>query len=100
MAKTLGIAQAKNQFSSLMKRNRDRIIVTKRGKPFLAIVSMKDLQQLEETDKRRILKRVREIEKATKKFIPYEEFLRGYEKKWGVSLDNAEEPNVRHRTRA
>ncbi|MBI5652535.1 MAG: type II toxin-antitoxin system Phd/YefM family antitoxin [Chloroflexi bacterium] len=91
MAKTLGIAQAKNQFSSLMSRNRDRVLVTRRGKPVGAIVSVKDFKHLEEdAENRQILKRARAIEKATKKYIPLEQFVRDYEKKWGVDLSKVE----------
>jgi len=47
-------------------------------------------KQADELDRRRALERVREIKKRTKKYIPYEEFVREYEKKWGVKLDEVE----------
>ncbi|HZQ09454.1 MAG TPA: hypothetical protein VFD70_22945 [Anaerolineae bacterium] len=47
-------------------------------------------EQLDEAEKQRVLKRVRDIQKRTKKYIPYEEFVREYEKKWGIKLDEVE----------
>lgn len=33
-----------------------------------------------------LLERIRAIEKSTKEYIPFEQFIRDYEKKWGVDL--------------
>ncbi len=93
MSKTVSIAEAKNQLSDLLNRvyyRGERVIVTKRGKPVGALVSAKDLKQLEQLEDRERLRRIHEIEKRTKKYIPYEQFVRDYEKKWGVKLDDVE----------
>lgn len=89
MHKTVSVAEAKNRFSDLLNRviyRHERIVVSKRGKPVGAIVATKDLARLEEMEKRDILKRVRAIKKSTKKYIPFEQVVRNYEKKWGVDL--------------
>ncbi len=101
MEKTVSVAEAKNRFSDLLNRviyRHERIIVSKRGKPVGAIVSTEDLKRLEEMENRRVLKKARAIEKRTKKYIPFEQVVRDYEKKWGVDLglNLPEDPNVRH----
>ncbi len=93
MNKTVSVAEAKNQLSELLNRvhyRGERILVTKRGKPIGALVSARDLEMIEKADKEKTLRRVREIQKRTKKYIPYEQFVRDYEKKWGVKLDEIE----------
>jgi len=93
MEKTVSIAEGKNKFSDLVNRavsHHERIHVSKRGKPIAVIMSLQDLMQIEEREKRRLLKRLKAIEKTTKKYIPYEQFVREYEKKWGVDLDSIE----------
>jgi len=45
---------------------------------------------VDELEKQRILERVREIERRTKKYLTLEEARRAYEKKWGVNLDDIE----------
>jgi prevent-host-death family protein len=100
MDKIVSVAQAKNQFSDLLNRaiyRNERIIVTKRGKPVGAIVSLDAAEQRErEKDPERV-KRIRAIKKRTKKYIPFEQVVRDYEKKWGVDLglDFAGDSNVR-----
>jgi prevent-host-death family protein len=93
MDKTVSVAEAKNNFSDLLNRviyRNERIIVSKHGKPVGALISTADLKLLEELDRQQTLERVREIKKRTKKYIPYEEFIRDYEKKWGIKLDEIE----------
>lgn len=90
MTKTVGVAEAKNQFSDLLDRvarHGERVIVARRGKPVGALVSAADLERLEKLEDRKRLRRVRALEKSTKRYIPLEEFVREYEKKWGVNLD-------------
>jgi prevent-host-death family protein len=101
MEQVVSVSEAEDQFAELLKRvvtRHDRIIVSQRGKTVGALVGKKDLQRLEEMEEReRILKRIRAIEKSTKKYIPYEQFVREYEKKWGVNLAAmiAEDADVR-----
>lgn len=100
MEKTLSIAEAKNKFSDLINRavyRHERITISKRGKPVAVIMSIDDLNQIDEQEKRRLLKRAKAIEKSTKKYIPFEQFVRDYEKKWGVDLglDFTKSGNVR-----
>lgn len=93
MSKSVSVAEAKNNFSDLLNRviyRRERIIVSKHGKPVGALISTQDLERLEELEKQQALARVKEIKKRTKKYIPYQDFLREYEKKWGVKLDDIE----------
>lgn len=93
MNKSVSVAEAKNNFSDLLNRviyRRERIIVSKHGKPVGALISTHDLEQLEELEKQQALARVKEIKKRTKKYIPYQDFVREYEKKWGVKLDDVE----------
>ena len=93
MNKSVSVAEAKNNFSDLLNRviyRRERIIVSKHGKPVGALISTQDLAQLEELEKQQALVRIKEIKKRTKKYIPYQDFLREYEKKWGVKLDDVE----------
>ncbi len=93
MNKSVSVAEAKNNFSDLLNRviyRRERIIVSKHGKPVGALISAQDLQQLEELERQQTLARIKEIKKRTKKYIPFEEFVREYEKKWGVKLDEVE----------
>ena len=89
MAKTVSVAEAKNQFSDLLNRvisRHERVIVAKHGKPVGAIVSTEDLRRLEEMENQRRVKRVRALQKGTKKYVPFEQFVREYEAKWGVDL--------------
>lgn len=89
MEKTVSIAEAKNKFSDLVNRavNRhERINISKRGKPVAVIMSLADSKRLEELEDRERLKHVRALKKSTKKYIPFEQFVRDYEKKWGVDL--------------
>lgn len=93
MNKPISVAEAKNHFSDLLNRviyRREQIIISKHGKPVGALISTADLKRLQELDKRETLKRVKEIKKRTKKYIPLEQAVREYEKKWGIELDNVE----------
>ena len=52
---TVSVAEAKKKFSEFVNRSAFsdcRVIITKRNRPVAAIVSMKDLQNLEQSDKR------------------------------------------------
>ncbi len=100
MEKTVSVAEAKNRFSDLLNRviyRHERIVVSKRGKPVGAIVSSEDLKRLESMEDLERVKRVRALKKSTKKFIPFEQVVRNYEKKWGVDLglDFSKGGNVR-----
>jgi len=89
MDQTVSVAEAKNKFSDLLNRviyRRERIIVTKRGKPVGAIISIEELEQPEREKDRARVKRIRALKKKTKKYIPFEQVVRDYEKKWGVNL--------------
>ncbi len=89
MAKTVSVAEAKNQFSLLLNRvisRHERVIVSKHGRPIGAIISTDDLNRLEAMENKSRVKRVRALEKSTKKYIPFERFVREYEEKWGVDL--------------
>ncbi|TAH53308.1 MAG: type II toxin-antitoxin system Phd/YefM family antitoxin [Chloroflexota bacterium] len=93
MSKSVSVAEAKNNFSDLLNRviyRRERIIVSKHGKPVGALISTKDLEQLEELEKQQAIARIKEIKKRTKKYYTLEEVRREYEKKWGVNLDDIE----------
>ncbi len=53
---TVSVADAKKQFSEYVNRSAFadcRVIITKRSRPVAAIVSMKDLEDLEQGDKRK-----------------------------------------------
>lgn len=53
---TVSVVDAKKQFSEFVNRSafsNCRVIITKRNRPVAAIVSMKDLQHLEQVDKRK-----------------------------------------------
>ncbi len=53
---TVSVVDAKKQFSEFINRcafSNCRVTITKRDRPVAAIVSMKDLQNLEQTDKKR-----------------------------------------------
>lgn len=93
MRKPVSVAEAKNNFSDLLNRviyRRERIIVSKHGKPVGELLSTQDLEQLEELEKQQTLARIKEIKKRTKKYTSYQEFVRQYEKKWGVKLEDVE----------
>jgi prevent-host-death family protein len=93
MSKPVSAAEAKNNFSELLNRviyRRERIIVSKHGRIVGALISAKDLADFEELERQATLAKVREIKKRTKKYIPLDEFIRAYEKKWGVKLDEVE----------
>lgn len=83
MPRTVSVAEAKNQFSDLLNRviyRHERIIISKRGKPVGALISAQEMQQLEEPENRKLLKRAKAVEKATQKYIPFEKFVQAYEK--------------------
>ncbi len=93
MNRTVSVAEAKNQLSDLLNRvlyGRERIIIAKRGKPVGALVSSDDLKKLEELEDRQLLERAHAVQEATEKYIPFDEFVRQYEKKWNVDLDSVE----------
>lgn len=93
MNKSVSVAEAKNHFSDLLNRviyRRERIIVSKHGKPVGALISTDDLKQLEELEKQQALAQIKEIKKRTKKYYTLDEVRREYEKKWGVNLDDIE----------
>lgn len=93
MNKSVSAAEAKNNFSDLLNRviyRRERIVVSKHGKPVGALISTQDLEQLEEFEKQQALARIKEIKKRTKRYYTLEETRREYEKKWGVNLDDIE----------
>ena len=51
MANTVDVGDAKRQFSELMNRvilRRERFLIRRHGKPVVALVSVEDLQRLEE----------------------------------------------------
>jgi|GEM_PF-919800 prevent-host-death family protein len=100
MEKTVSVAEAKNKFSDLLNRviyRHERVKITKRGKLVGVIMSAEDSRRLEEFEDRERVKRVRALKKSTKKYIPFEQVVRNYEKKWGVDLglDFTEGGNVR-----
>jgi len=93
MAITTSVTKAKNEFAKLLGQvihHYERVIVTKRGKPVGVIISIHDLEQREDLENREILRRIRAIRKRTKKFIPFDQVVRDYEKKWGVDLKQVE----------
>ena len=52
MAETMSLASAKARFSELVarvERQQDRVIVTRNGKPAAVVISVDDLESLEET---------------------------------------------------
>ncbi|MGH2860300.1 MAG: type II toxin-antitoxin system Phd/YefM family antitoxin [Solirubrobacteraceae bacterium] len=52
MTETMSLATAKARFSELVdrvERQQDRVIVTRNGKPAAVVISMDDLESLEET---------------------------------------------------
>ena len=56
MNEAYDVAQAKGRLSELFNRaafGRERFVIRKRGKPFAAIVSVSDLDRLEETPRRK-----------------------------------------------
>ncbi len=101
MNQSFSITETKNKLSKLINRavtRHERITISKRGKPIAAIVSLEGLPQIDEKERQRLLKRAKEIKKSTKKYIPFEQAVRDYEKKWGVDLglDFTQSGNVRH----
>lgn len=89
MERVVSVAQAKNQFSDLLNRviyRNERIIVTKRGKPVGALVSLAEAERRARDQDRARVKQIRAIKKRTKKYIPFAQVVRDYEKKWGVDL--------------
>ena len=51
MAKEIGVAEAKRKFSELLARTAyggERFIIERRGKPIAALISLEDLQKLED----------------------------------------------------
>ena len=53
---TVSVVDAKKQFSEFINRSafsKYRVIITKRNRPVAAIISMKDLQELEQAEKRK-----------------------------------------------
>jgi prevent-host-death family protein len=53
---TVSVADAKKQFSDFVNRSSlggCRVIITKRNRPVAALVSLKDLQEIEQGEKRR-----------------------------------------------
>lgn len=52
MTETMSLAAAKARFSELVdrvERQQDRVIVTRNGKPAAVVISLEDLESLEET---------------------------------------------------
>lgn len=52
MSETLPLAEVKNRFSEVVERvqrERDRVVVTKNGRPAVLLVSVEEMEALEET---------------------------------------------------
>jgi antitoxin YefM len=71
MSETLSLAAVKARFSELVdrvERQQDRVIVTRNGKPAVVLISIDDLERLEETlavmSDRSLAAQIRESEKA------------------------------------
>lgn len=71
MSETMSLAAVKARFSELIdrvERQQDRVIVTRNGKPAAVLISIEDLESLEETlavmSDRSIAAQIRESEKA------------------------------------
>lgn len=61
MSKNLGVAEAKKRFSELVGRivhKGERFIVERKGKPVMAMVSLEDLQKLEQIPEKKMSKGV------------------------------------------
>ncbi|GFP36476.1 hypothetical protein HKBW3S44_00159 [Candidatus Hakubella thermalkaliphila] len=61
MSKNLAVAEAKKRFSELMGRivhKGERFIVERKGKPVMAMVSLEDLQKLEQIPEKKMSKGV------------------------------------------
>ena len=79
----LSVAQAKNQFSDLLRRAEyggDRVLVHRHGKPVAAIVSTDDLRRLEALEDAQDVADARLVlrEAAEKGTIPLETVLKKY----------------------
>jgi antitoxin YefM len=77
MPETLPLATVKARFSEIVDRvmrQQDRIVVTRNGKPVAVLVSLEDLESLEETlaimSDRSLMAQIRESEKAIKRGEP------------------------------
>ena len=88
--RVVNLAEAKSRLSELLNRvtyRGERIILAKRGQEVGALVSREDLKLLEQIEARRDLELLRHMRATSKKKVSFDEFLREYEKEWGVKLD-------------
>lgn len=66
----ISTAQAKNQFADVVNRaafGKERVVLTRRGKPVAAVVSVEDLERLEQLEDQADLEQARKALKAHKK---------------------------------
>ena len=79
---SISTAKARNNFSDVVNRagyGKERVILTRRGKPIAAVVPMEDVEFLEELEDRADLEAVREALAEGGATIPWEEIKRELE---------------------
>ena len=80
---SISTAQARNNFSDVVNRagyGKERVILTRRGKPIAAVVPIEDVEFLEELEDRADLEAAREALAEGRATIPWEEIKRELER--------------------
>jgi len=88
MTISVGAAEARTLFGELMARvsyGGERIIVKRRGKPAVAMISIKDLRHLEAMEDERDAELLRLAKEANKdgEYVGVEELIAAYEERTG-----------------
>ncbi len=80
---SISTAKARNNFSDVVNRagyGKERVILTRRGKPIAAVVPIEDVEFLEELEDRADLEAAREALAEGEATIPWEEIKRELER--------------------
>ena len=89
MSVSVGIHEAKTNFSALVSRAAfagERFIVQRHGKPMAAIISLKELQMLEELERQADLEHLNQAIATSEGTVPFESVFEQYATLFGEKL--------------
>ncbi len=90
MTISVGAAEARTLFGELMARvsyGGERVIVKRRGKPAVAMISIEDLRHLEAMEDARDAELFRLAKETSEGYVPFQAVLDQYEELFGEKLN-------------
>jgi prevent-host-death family protein len=97
MTMRVGATELRNKIGDLLARIRyaqERFIIEHRGEPVAAVISIKDLEELERLEDERDAALLELAERTSEGLVPFKELVAQYERLFGESLELPEGEDV------